>query len=101
MATCKDCLHTDVCYMVEHYGVDINEDRQERDCYQFQAKTNCVKAVRCKDCVFWDYQGVGSSSLKRFGGCKKWYPCGNEQHSCHEDDFCSCGVNREEADDGS
>ena len=52
--------------------------------------------VRCKDCAYWDYQGVGSSSLKRFGGCKKWYPCGNEQHSCYEDDFCSCGVKREE-----
>lgn len=60
-----------------------------------------VEVVRCKDCAYWDYQGVGSSSLKRYGGCKKWYPYGIEQHSCYEDDFCSCGVKREEASNGS
>ncbi len=47
--------------------------------------------VRCKDCVFWTYEGVGSSTLKRFGRCAKWYPFGNEQHNCHDDDFCSYG----------
>lgn len=46
MATCKDCLNADVCYMVEHYGVDIEEDRQEYDCHQFKAKTKYVEVVR-------------------------------------------------------
>ena len=54
---------------------------------------NCpgFEIVRCKDCAFWTYEGVGSSTLKRFGSCARWYPFGNEQHSCHDDDFCSYG----------
>ena len=23
MATCKDCIHKDVCYLIEHYGRDL------------------------------------------------------------------------------
>ena len=23
MATCKDCIHKDVCYLIEHYGSDL------------------------------------------------------------------------------
>lgn len=52
---------------------------------------DAVYVVRCKDCTFWTYEGVGSSTLKRFGRCAKWYPFGNEQHNCHPDDFCSYG----------
>lgn len=54
-----------------------------------------VEVVRCKDCAFYIYEGVGSSTLKRFGRCAKWYPFGNDQHSCHDDDFCSYGERRE------
>ena len=54
MATCKDCLHIDVCYMVEHYGVDIYEDRQEYDCHKFKAAASCVEVVRCKDCKYYE-----------------------------------------------
>lgn len=43
MATCKDCLHLDVCYMVEHYGVDTDEDNQENDCYQFKDRSKWVE----------------------------------------------------------
>ena len=50
MATCKDCLHIDVCYMVEHYGVDMDEERQEYNCHQFKDRTKYVEVVRCKDC---------------------------------------------------
>lgn len=60
---------------------------------------DAVEVVRCKDCAFWTYEGVGSSTLKRFGSCEKWYPFGNEQHSCHDDDFCSNGERR--AEDGN
>ena len=110
--TCKDCLHGDVCvgYVPSDLDRDVWQycregkadqipDIEER-CSSFKDRTKYVEVVRCKDCAYWDYQGVGSSSLKRYGGCKKWYPCGNEQHSCYEDDFCSCGVKREEADNG-
>ena len=57
-------------------------------------KVDAVEVVRCKDCAFWTYEGVGSSTLKRFGSCAKWYPFGNEQHSCHDDDFCSYAERR-------
>lgn len=56
---------------------------------------DAMEVVRCKDCAFYIYEGVGSSTLKRFGRCAKWYPFGNEQHSCHDDDFCSYGERRE------
>ena len=26
MATCKDCTHKDVCYLIEHYGKDLCSD---------------------------------------------------------------------------
>ena len=26
MATCKDCIHKDVCYLIEHYGKDLCSD---------------------------------------------------------------------------
>ena len=58
---------------------------------------DAVPVVRCKDCSFWTYEGVGSSTLKRFGSCAKWYPFGNEQHSCYDDDFCSWGERRSDA----
>lgn len=55
---------------------------------------DAVEVVRCKECSFWTYEGVGSSTLKRFGRCAKWYPYGDEQHNCHDDDFCSYGERR-------
>ena len=26
MATCNDCIHKDVCYLIEHYGKDLYND---------------------------------------------------------------------------
>lgn len=40
--TCKDCLHFDVCYMIEHYGADIHEENAENDCHQFKDSSNYV-----------------------------------------------------------
>ena len=56
---------------------------------------DAVEVVRCKDCTFWTYEGIGSSTMKRFGSCAKWYPFGNEQHSCYYDDFCSYGERKD------
>ena len=84
MATCKDCLHIDVCYMVEHYGVDIEEDRQEYDCHQFKPKENYVEVVRCKDCKHLGFKGLcyGVCNKKMVGIVKP-------------DDFCSYGERRD------
>ena len=60
-----------------------------------QPTVDAVEVVRCKDCTFWTYEGIGSSTMKRFGSCAKWYPFGNEQHSCYYDDFCSYGERKD------
>ena len=84
MATCNDCLHLDVCYMVEHYGVDIAEERQEYDCYQFKNRSDYKKVVRCKNCKH------------RYTAASGVIFC--TQHltmSANDDDFCSYGERRE------
>lgn len=53
MATCNDCVYSDVCYMVEHYGIDLAENKQEFDCAKFKDKTKYVEVVRCKECEFY------------------------------------------------
>lgn len=62
MATCKECLHFDVCYMVEHYGVDIEEDRQEYDCHQFKDKAN-YEEVKHGRWIWKDFWHNGSYAL--------------------------------------
>lgn len=61
-----------------------------------QTIVDAVEVVRCKDCSFWTYEGVGFSTLKLFGRCKKWYPYGGEQSSCYDDDFCSQGERKDD-----
>ena len=86
MATCKDCLHIDVCYMVEHYGFDIDENHQEYDCHQFKDRTKYVEVVRCKDCK----HGCAIDSGN--------YLCNRKMiGKVRPDDFCSFGERR--ADD--
>ena len=34
MATCNDCIHKDVCYLIEHYGRDLCSND---DCDKFLA----------------------------------------------------------------
>lgn len=40
--TCKNCLHFDVCYIVEHYGADPHEEGAEHDCEQFKDRSRYV-----------------------------------------------------------
>lgn len=44
--SCRDCLHYDVCYLIEHYGADENET-----CDRFTAFDDCEVVVRCKNCI--------------------------------------------------
>lgn len=89
--------------VIREHDYPLVDKHNSQDCGMFTAgiqqavdelPTADVVEVRCKDCAFWTYEGVGSSTLKRFGSCAKWYPFGNEQHNCHDDDFCSCGERR-------
>jgi hypothetical protein len=46
--TCKDCVHYDKCYLIEHYGADEAET-----CEDFKNKSNYEEVVHCKDCQAW------------------------------------------------
>lgn len=37
--TCKDCIHVDMCYQIEHFGHDIEEDA---NCKHFKGKTGWI-----------------------------------------------------------
>ena len=85
---CKDCIHYDKCYLIEHYGAD-----EEEICKDFKNKADFVKVVRCKDCK--SYRALGTDTLwnnKGFGNCSRareyW---GDEPKEVYEDDFCSYG----------
>ena len=38
--TCKDCVHYEVCYLIEHYGADIEG---VEDCTKFKPKSSFVE----------------------------------------------------------
>lgn len=86
MATCNDCLYCKTCYMVEHYGIDLAENQQEKCCAMYKDKTNFVEVIRCKDCKWhWERE------------CKNPYihmtnPCSMYTYST---DFCSYGERRD------
>ena len=97
MATEKRLIYLDDTLEATHKEVFWTESEAAavRSFLVKQPKVDAVEVVRCKDCTFWTYEGVGSSTLKRFGRCAKWYPFGNEQHNCHDDDFCSYGERKD------
>ena len=81
--TCKDCLFDKVCYLVEHYGVDLTEDGVEYDCDQFLDRNKYAKVVRCKDCRYLQHDSNG-------------YWCFNDyEHNLQLDDFCSYGERKD------
>ena len=90
MATCKECLHVDVCYMVEHYGVDIDEDRQEYDCHQFTDRTKYAEVVRCKDCKYYKPQEKSAKWHGTVNYCTRVVSL-----KMPTDGFCSYGERRE------
>lgn len=47
MASCKDCIHYDVC----QYHITEETNMTVAECsYTFQNKADVVEVVRCKDC---------------------------------------------------
>ena len=86
MATCKDCIHKDVCYLIEHYGKDLCSDDAcdkflvtpvvhghwiaEYDCgYITPHCSECGETALTKEETSYDY--VYSSYCPRCGG-QKW-----------------------------
>ena len=90
MATCKDCLHYEVCkridYELEYHNKSIKEAEEELPikCRFFKNKTDVVPVVRCKDCTEWD---------KDECECSHWY-------GFKENVFCSYGNRKAKMDGG-
>lgn len=81
MATCKDCIHYDIC-IFHHKG---NENEQ---CLNFKNKADVVPVVKCSQC------------RKRYTTeCALWFSqLDNNQYFCgaiHNDDFY-CGYGERE-----
>ena len=47
MATCNDCIHNEVCYLLENYGADPTETGVEYDCYKFKFRSSFME-LPCK-----------------------------------------------------
>lgn len=56
MATCKECVHYELCkridYELEYHNKSIKEAEEELPikCRFFKNKTDVIPVVRCKDC---------------------------------------------------
>lgn len=80
MATCKDCIHYEVCQYHRETKMTDNE------CFNFKDKSRYIEVVRCKDCI----------SRGRVDECAMAYRCDcGEQHTWEcDNDFCSYGLKR-------
>lgn len=81
--TCKDCLHYDVCYHIEHYG---RLTETEEPCGGFKNKADFVEVVRCKDCK--NYKPQAKSA---HWNSEKRYCCRCATVKVSDNDFCSYG----------
>ena len=77
--TCKECIHYDVCVIVQ-YSTEDYDHHTEYGCEDFKNKADYVEVVRCKDCKHWIYWAD-----------EKRCSCDLHHIRTHRDDFCSYG----------
>jgi hypothetical protein len=88
MATCKDCIHYEVCdyHITEMTPMTVNECS-----HSFKNKDNFVEVVRCKDCkhceLCYPAKAIGEEALE------SWY-CKIKKNYMLLNDFCSYGEKR-------
>lgn len=87
MATCKECIHYDVCYHIEHYGRHMET---EESCGGFKNKADFVEVVRCKDCINFKEKRLGEFGTT-VGICQKDAMWCEEPIEVLSVDFCSGG----------
>ena len=68
MATCKDCIHYDTCYHIEHYG---RLGETDEPCGGFKNKADFVEVVRCEKCKYGDVSTISKAK------------CGQEEIACY------------------
>ena len=92
MATCKECMHYDVC----QYHIDEETKMTVNECGKFVNKADVVEVVRCKDCKYWHKKGFDPLIEHHIGECRcsQWE---NDYFSneTSDNDFCSCGERRD------
>ena len=59
MATCKDCIHEDLCGTFTRPCYPDEANASERLCEDFKNKADFVEVVRCKDCKYWTTENDG------------------------------------------
>ena len=88
MATCKDCIHYDIC--VFHLKGNENEK-----CSHFKNKAELGEVVRCKECEHWEAADDGISwnnEGRTDGACKMlWDVHYSERHHTEQDHYCGYG----------
>ena len=84
MATCKDCIHSEIC--LEQYS-QLNPDMMFSECKKFKNKADFVEVVHCKDCY---YRQVIDENQYIFKG-KPAMMCVLHSKLFGENGFCSDG----------
>ena len=89
--TCRDCIHYDVCVIVENSANKDEEDYYtEFGCDDFKNKADYAEVVLCKDCVDYipnadlDHEQL-PNDLEADGYCDNWLKY-TDAHC-----FCSSG----------
>jgi hypothetical protein len=117
MATCKECIHCDICEKDE--TLTEFDENQSAYCKGFKNKTDFVEVVRCKDCVWFvpEHIKLSDGTTRPYTDEEKKMPCGvtsdigiNVGSYClrkgywkqnsipvwfQENDFCSYGERRD------
>ena len=81
MATCKDCLCYKLCVAVDRAYDNEKATIMEKFCPYFKDKSQFVKIVRCKDCI---YHNVPPCPMRL---SLNW---------TNDNDYCSYGERRSE-----
>lgn len=88
MATCKDCVHYDICLDDGDDAAKQNAEHAEEECDFFKNKADVVEVVRCRDCKY-----------VHFNTSSETYHCrrrGYYSEKVNEDDYCSYGKRKED-----
>lgn len=82
MAKCKDCLLVEMCYIIENYDADTNDDDV---CENFKDRQNYVEVVRCKDC----------KHMEMTPDCLRWCHVWQGINGMGDDGFCNYGERKD------
>lgn len=91
-ATCKECVHYDVCYYIEHYGREIETDKP---CKQFKS-ADVVEVVH-GEWIEETFESIIPVEIDMFGNVtmktytiNKCSLCGRKEHD--KELYCNCGA---------